>query len=74
MILFDSLSDYFYFKEGTLPNREKGIEGTQGYYCISKKHAENFYKKMSKKDKSLPLQVIEFQEAKETVEKILKNY
>ena len=71
---FDSLSDYFYFKEGTKMNLQKGIEGTQGYYSIDRNAAEYFYNKLAAENKTLPESALKFQDAKKTLEKILARF
>lgn len=71
---FDSLKGYFIFKLGQKQNIDKGLEQTQGYYCINEDSARAFYTLLKNKDSTLPESAIKFQEAAEAIFRLLKDY
>lgn len=71
---FDSLKYFFVFKLGQKQNPDKGLEQTQGYYCVNEDSAKTFYRLLKEKDSSLPESAIKFQNAAEKIFDILNNY
>lgn len=71
---YNTLNDIFVYKNGQKEDRSKGLEQTQGYYCINENSAEKFYTKLKNKDKSLPKSAQNFEKARLFIEDVLNHY
>lgn len=71
---YDTLNNIFFFKEGQKADTTKGLEQTQGYYCINKESVKLFYEKLRNNDKSLPTSAHKLQKGVAFLESVLNNY
>lgn len=71
---YDKLDDYFVYKTGRKTDPARGIEGTQGYYFISKEKAEAFYNLLKSRDSKLPESAVNFQLSAEYILNFLADY